>query len=341
MVEVEPDGGTPGPDRATATAAADLPVDPEPTGWDRLRPRLTPESWYAFKLIAPALAMMFVVHFVPIVWGIVISFMRVDAAYISHWYDAPFVGLANYRTLLDPTTVVGSRYWYSLRQTLIFGAGSVAGIYGLGLVTALALNRKFRGRLAVRTLILVPWVAPVVVTLLTWRMMLLSDSGIVNHLLLSAGLIDEPVFWLVGKNAIWAIIIANVWRNFPWAAIMLYAGLQSIPEHLYEAASVDGAGRWQRFRYITMPQLKPVSVVILLLMMLWSFINFTVPYVLLGQTASDSAEVLMLFTYNYAFRNFAFGLGAAMSVVLLVFAMALALVYYRQLIGDAYAGAHR
>jgi multiple sugar transport system permease protein len=300
--------------------------------------RLTDDWIYAYKLLLPALAMMLIVHFIPIVWGFTISFMHVDAAFLSHWLDAPFIGLQHYLKIFDPNSIVGSKYWFSLRQTLIFSIGSVIGIYLLGLLTAVLLNQNFRGRLAARTVVLVPWIAPVVVTLLTWRMMFLSKTGIVNGILLTLGVINEPILWLVGPNAIWAMLIANVWRNFPWAAIMLYAGLQSIPEQLYEAAEIDGAGRWAKFRYITLPQLKPVTAVTLVLMTLWSLINFTVPYVLIGQGASKSAEVLMLFIYNYAFKNYAFGLGAAMSAVLFLVAMILAFIYYRKLLDDSFQG---
>lgn len=303
-------------------------------GWRRL----SPNARFAYKLVLPALAMMTLVHFIPIVWGFWVSFVRLDASTIATWWEAPFVGLSNYRAIFDPNSLVGASFWGSVKSTFMFTAGSLIGIYGLGLVSALLMNRQFRGRLAARTLLLVPWIAPFVVTLLTWRMMLSNDTGIVNHYLLMLPFVDEPPFWLIGGNTIYSIIVANVWRNFPFAAIMLYAGLQSIPEQLYEAAEIDGAGRWGKFRYVTLPQLKPVSVVLLLLLTLWSLINFTVPYVLLGGNPSDAANVLMLFVYEYAFSNWAFGLGAAMSAVLFLVSMVLAYAYYRRLIDDEFEG---
>ncbi|WP_323190965.1 sugar ABC transporter permease [Halostella sp. PRR32] len=308
------------------------------SGWIRQRTRLTEENRYAYKLILPAIAMMFIIHFVPIVWGFAISFMELDALYIARWTEAPFTGLSNYTRVLDPATIVGQRYWFSLRQTLIFTVGSVGGAYVLGLITALILNRGFRGSKVARTLILLPWISPIVVVLLTWRMMLLSDTGIINHLLQTAGIIDEPILWLLGSKTIISVTLTNVWIYFPWATIMLFAGLKSIPNQLYEAASIDGAGRWGKFRYVTLPQLKPVSAVVVLLMVLWSMINFTVPFVLTGGGSGRHGEVLMLFIYNYAFQNYEFGLGAAMSVALFLVAMVLAMVYYRRVIDDSFGG---
>lgn len=301
---------------------------------------LSDKTRFAYKLILPAVAMMFVVHFIPIVWGFIISFLKVDASYISHWMDAPFVGLEHYLSIFNPKTAVGSEFWFSLRQTILFSFGSTVFIYLLGLLTALLLNMKFRGRLAARTIVLVPYIAPSVATIFIWRMMLSSQTGIINGILMTIGLIENPIFWLIGPNTLYSIIIVNVWINFPFAAIMLYAGLQSIPEQLYEAADIDGAGRWAKFRYITFPQLRPVTTVIVLLMVVWSFINFTIPFYLLGQQPSKFGEVLMVFIYNYAFSSWSFGLGAALSVLLFLAAMVFSYAYYRKTIsGDFQGGA--
>lgn len=289
---------------------------------------LDDETAFAYWLLLPALTMMFIIHFIPIVWGFLISFMGVDASYLTNWTEAPFT-LDHYLAIFNTSSAVGSSFWFALRQTFIFGIGTTIGVYVLGLVTALLLNRNFRGKLAARTVVLVPYIAPAVATVFIWRMMLSSDTGVINDLLMSLGLIQKPIFWLVGSNSIYSIIVVNIWKNFPFAAIMLYAGLQSIPEQLYEAASIDGASRWATFRYITFPQLKPVTAVIVLLMIVWSFINFTIPYLLLGQQPSQSGEVLMLFIYNYAFQNIEYGLGAALSVILLVIAMVLSYLYYK------------
>lgn len=296
------------------------------------------DTAFAYKLIIPALAMMCVIHFVPIVWGFVISFLQVDASYLTHWMDAPFVGLEHYLQIFRPKTTVGSEFWFALRQTILFGLGSTIGIYVLGLATALLLNMDFRGKLVARTAVLVPYLAPAVATIFIWRMMLSQQTGVLNYFLMTIGLIEDPIFWLVGTNSFYSILMVNIWRNFPFAAIMLYAGLQSIPEQLYEAADIDGAGRWAKFRYITFPQLKPVTTVIVLLMIVWSFINFVIPFLLLGQSPSPSGETLMLFIYNTAFETLSYGLGAALSVILFVIAMIISYGYYRATLSSDFQG---
>lgn len=296
------------------------------------------DTAFAYKLILPALAMMFVIHFIPIVWGFVISFMQVDASHLTDWTDAPFVGLEHYLQIFRPETIVGSEFWFALRQTILFGLGSTIGIYVLGLATALLLDMDFRGKLVARTAVLVPYLAPAVATIFIWRMMLSQQTGVLNYFLITIGLIEEPIFWLIGENSFYSILMVNIWRYFPFAAIMLYAGLQSIPEQLYEAADIDGAGRWAKFRYITFPQLKPVTAVIVLLMIVWSFINFTIPYLLLGQSPSPSGEVLMLFIYNTAFETLSYSLGAALSIILFVIAMVISYGYYRATLSSDFQG---
>lgn len=300
---------------------------------------LPSEQRFALKLISPALTLMLIVHGIPVVLGFVMSFYEFPTLRFTDWFRSEtFVGLEHYLKVFQPDTIYGAEFWNSLKVTIIYTVGSVTGIYALGLTAALALNQDFRGKLAARTAILVPYVAPVVVTLLTWRMMFRSDTGAVNGILRQLGLIDGSFFWLLGPNSLFAIIIANVWRNFPWATIMLYAGLQSISPQLYEAAEIDGAGRWGKFRYVTLPQLKPVSAVILLLLILWTFINFTVPYVILGGSPSDAGNVLMLLIYAFGFEQSAYGIGAALSTMLFAFSMVIAWVYYRRVVASNFDG---
>ncbi|WP_248517827.1 carbohydrate ABC transporter permease [Salinarchaeum laminariae] len=309
--------------------------------------RLSGGQRFAYRLLLPALAAMTIVHFIPILWGLTISTMGVDLTYASHWYDAPFVGLDHFRYVLGienfddvlvSDTVVGERYRNALKNSVIFSVGTLVVTYVLGLTAALVLNQKFKGRFVARTLLLLPWVAPVVVSLYVWRMMF-TQQGIINQTLLTIGLIDEPMFFLIGDNSMWALIFAHSWTQFPLVMIFLYAGLQSIPKQLYEAAAIDGAGRWGKFRYVTMPQLKPVSAVIVLLMLLWTMINYTAPFVLLGGAPPKQANVAILYIENYAFGNSQFGRGAAMSVVLFLIAMVMAMVYYRYLFDDETTGA--
>ncbi|WP_135666432.1 carbohydrate ABC transporter permease [Halorhabdus rudnickae] len=283
--------------------------------------------------------MMLFVHGIPVVLGLVMSFFEFPSLVYTEWFrPETFIGISHYVKVFQPDTIYGAQFWNSLKVTVLYTVGTVVGVYTLGLIAALALNTDFRGRLAARTAILVPYVAPVVATYLTWQMMFRTDTGIINAVLREVGLIEDSLFWLLGPNSLFAIIIANVWRNFPYAAIMLYAGLQSIPEQLYEAAEVDGAGWWGKFRYVTLPQLKPVSAVILLLLVLWTFVNFTTPYVILGGSPSDSGNVLMLLIYNFGFSQSNYGIGAALSVMLFLFSMSIAYIYYKRVVASSYDG---
>ncbi len=302
-----------------------------------LRERLTvpslgfdDDSRFAYWLLLPSIAMMALIHFIPMVWGFVISFMEVNDSTFIDWMNAPISPLKQYSAIFQPNTAVGAEFWSSLVETFLFAFGTTIGVYVLGLTTALLLNKSFRGKLTARTLVLIPYFAPAVATIYIWRMMFTADTGVINELLVWLGVINstDEMFWLIGNNALISMIVVNVWKNFPFAAIMLYAGLQSIPEQLYEAASIDGASRWATFRYVTLPQLKPVTAVIVLLMIVWSFINFTIPYLLLDKNP-ENGEVLMLFIYNFAFQNGDYSLGAALSIILLVISMTISYGYYR------------
>ena len=284
--------------------------------------------WY----ILPAIVMMTMVHFVPAVCSILVSLLKLDVWYIARWWEAPFVGPENYAAIFSADSPISAEFWFAFRQTLLFAAVGVAGTYLAGLGTALVLNRQFPGRGLVRTLVLLPWIAPVSTVLMTWRLMLLSDVGVVNHMLVDVlGVVDERPVWLVGDKSLWAIIAFYIWRSWPFATVMLLSAMQGIPQELYEAADMDGARPVHKFWYVTMPLLRPVTVILLLLVTLWALANFNVPYMLLGSAPSPPGRVLMLFIYNHAFANWDFSLGAAMSAVLMLFMLGISLVYRRYL----------
>jgi multiple sugar transport system permease protein len=144
-------------------------------------------------------------------------------------------------------------------------------------------------------------------------------------------LLKERPFWLIGTNAFWSVVMTSLWRSWPFAFLMLLAGLQSIPAQLYEAASIDGASRWRRFRTITLPLLRPVNLVLLLVLFLWTFNEFNTPYVLFGQAPPAAADLLSLHIYVNSFVDWNFGLGASMSVLLLLFLLMVSVIYIRVL----------
>ncbi|TYC03082.1 MAG: sugar ABC transporter permease [Kosmotoga sp.] len=281
---------------------------------------------FAYRMILPAILLSIIVHFLPTIWGVIISFRKLNVFYIRDWTEAPFVGFANYERAMSS---LGSVFWTSLGYTTIFVVLSVIGCFLLGILGAVLLNKDFKGRNLIRGLLLIPFILPGVVSLTNIRFMLLRDWGIVNSLLMQIGIMDEPISWLTGRMALFTIIIGNIWIRWPLWFITLLAGLQSIPGELYEAAEVDGATRWQTFRKITLPSISPVITILTVLTALWSFNNFNVPFILTGGSPSDAANILSLNIWIRSFRNWDFGMGAAMSVVMMLFMLVLIMAYLR------------
>jgi len=237
----------------------------------------------------------------------------------------PFVGFDNY------ANVVSSEFFLkSLGITTAYIVVTVLLRFALGLGTAVLLNADFKGRGLVRALVIVPWAVPEVVTCLVFILMYDYQFGVINDLLIKLNILSNPLAFLGDSNtALWAAMFVNVWKGFPFAAIMLLAGLQSIPKDLYEAATVDGAGAWRQFRSITYPMLKPVSFVVFLLLVIWTIKDFGIVYVLTGGGPSRATEILTIFIYRMGFKSFDFGVAAAAGMILLVISVAFTALYMR------------
>jgi len=280
---------------------------------------------------------MLLVHAIPILWGIYISFLELDLYTITRWTQAPFIGLENYRQIFTSKVAVGERFLRSIYTVLIYGLITIPAGYLLGLLGALLLNRKFVGRTLVRGLILLPYITPDSVAYNVWRFIFQARIGIVNKYLLALGLIQEPLIWLVGNRALYAVIIASIWKGWPFACLILLAGLQGIDPQLYEAAKIDGASSWQQFFHITFPLLKPVSKTLLILNLIWNFHAFNQFYILLGAEPGQ-AHVPSTFILQEAFKNLHYGLGSAMAVVLMIVILILTAVSFRLRRGSSYEG---
>ncbi|WP_437815234.1 carbohydrate ABC transporter permease [Sorangium sp. So ce1078] len=275
---------------------------------------------FPYVLLLPALAAELAVHIVPMFVGAWMSFLQLTQRYIRNWGKAPFAGLANYRIAVDFTSPVGGELLRSFSVTVAVSVLVVGGSWLLGTAAAVALQKPFRGRSALRTLFLVPFAMPIFTGVITWSFMLQRDTGIVNTVLVDQlGLVQERPFWLLGDNSFFSLVVVAIWRTWPFAFLTVTAGLQAIPSDLYEAASVDGAGPWTRFRSITLPMLRPVNQVLLLVLFLWSFNDFTTPYTLFGRAAPPEAGVIAIHIYQASFITWNFGLGSAMSVLLVGF----------------------
>jgi multiple sugar transport system permease protein len=283
-----------------------------------------------YLLILPALCFELLIHIIPLLAGIGMSFLGLSQFFIRNWTAAPVVGLHNYRIALDFGGPIGHGLLHSFAITAAFTVIVIGLAWCMGLAGALLVNAEFRGRNWFRTLFLVPYALPVYVAVIAWSFMLDRDNGSLNTLLVdNLHVVSHRPFWLIGVNAFWSIVMTTVWRLWPFAFLMILAGLQNIPGELYEAASLDGAGRLRKLRYITLPLLAPVTGVLLIVMFLWTFNEFNTPYVLFGQAPPSSADLLSLHIYVNSFVDLNFGLGSAMSVLLLMFLMVSSLIYLR------------
>ena len=281
-----------------------------------------------YLFIAPAVVFEFIIHILPMLIGIGVSVLGLTLFYVHYWNQAPFIGLQNYAIALNFTGAAGSALFRSFLITIAYTILVVGLSWVLGMAAALLLNRDFRGRSWFRTLFLIPYAIPAYVEVIAWNFMLQRDNGAVNSVLRGLN-ITNPPFWLVGGNAFWSMVMTATWRSWPFAFLFLLAGLQTISPDMYEAASLEGASKWQQFRSITLPMLKPVNVVLLLVTFLWTFNDFNTPYVLFGASPPPAADLLSLHIYINSFVNWNFGLGSAMSVLLLIFLFIVSLVYLR------------
>ena len=235
-----------------------------------------------------------------------------------------FAGLENFRTVLADDDFV-----LALENTAIWTALSVAGEYALGLASALALARNVRGRGVFRALIIVPWVIPIVVAGLTWTWMLTPEYGILNHWLVQAGVIRQPIAWLgQPATALFTVTLVNIWRSFPFYTISLLAALQAVPRELHEAAAVDGAGPMRRFRVITMPHIRTVSLTLILIHVIWTAINFDFIWVMTQGGPLDASETLPIMIYRYAMQQFDVGAACALASMMMGFMASIVFVQY-------------
>lgn len=283
-------------------------------GWWTSR-RLTP-----YLLVLPAIVLELLVHIIPMLVGIWMSFVQLTQFYIRNWTGAPWAGLGNYKVALDFNNPIGQELLQSFTVTILYTVIVVGVAWLFGMAAALVLQSSFRGRGWLRTMFLVPYSLPIYAGVITWSFMFQRDNGLINHVLINnLHLSDNPSFWLIGNKAFVAMAIVTIWRSWPFAFLMLTAGMQSIPNELYDASAVDGAGVWRQARYITLGLLRPVNVVLVLMLFLWTFNDFNTPFVLFGPTAPKSADIISIHIYSNSFVSWNFGLGAAMSVLLLLF----------------------
>jgi ABC-type sugar transport system permease subunit len=305
-----------------AQAEIAAPPGPRARAARRQPTLLSQDRRLGYLLAAPVVIVLLVVTGYPLVYNLWNSFHHVDYLIppVGGW-----AGVANYTELFT-----GHSFLPALLHTVGFTVVSVAVETGVGLALALALNKPFRGRGVVRAAIFIPWAVPTVVSAELWRTMFDPQSGFVNYVLTALHLPLSTTTWLDHEWTAWAaLLIADAWRNTPFMAIVLLAGLQIIPSDVYEAARIDGAGAWKTFWRITVPLLKPALMVALIFRTLSSFLIFDVVYIMTGGGPGTSTQVLSYIDYQAFLNNLDFGYGGAIAVSLVVMALIIAAIYVR------------
>jgi ABC-type sugar transport system permease subunit len=283
-------------------------------------------------MAAPAVGVVVLVAVFPLLWtfweSLHLHDLRAPAS------GRPFVGAENYIRLAgDP------RFRSAALHTGFFVVVTVTLEMLLGLLLALGLDRITRARGAARTVVLLPWAVPTVVAGLVWRFAFEGRSGFANRILMGAGVLDDPLVWFAGARSAWVpLIVADVWKTTPFVALLLLAGLQTIPVELDEAARIDGAGPWRRFREVTLPLLAPALLVAVLFRALDALRVFDLVYVLTGGGPGAATEPLSLYAFQQLLQNLRFGYGSAASISVFFAAFLVALLGIRLLGRDLSAG---
>ncbi|KPL02442.1 MAG: ABC transporter permease [candidate division Zixibacteria bacterium SM1_73] len=266
-----------------------------------------------YLLILPSILVITAVAFYPILKAAYLSLFEINLKFNVN----NFIGIANYFQLLQDNS-----FFNALLNTLYFVGVSLFFELILGLLIALVINQPLKGKGLVKAVILIPWAIPTVVSAKMWKWIFNYDYGILNYLLKFLHLISDNWNWLGSKTfAMNSAILAEIWKTTPFMVLLLFAGLQVIPEDLYKSAKVDGAGVWYRFWHITLPLLKPTLLVAVLFRALDAFRVFDVIFVLTGGGPADTTEVLSLYTYKQLFSLSNFGYGSALAVVTFVCVM--------------------
>jgi len=238
-----------------------------------------------------------------------------------------FNGVDNFARVLG-ARATPQAFW----NTLYWVGGSIVLQVVLGTATAILLNQEFGGRGFVRTITVIPWVVPGIVAATTFAWMFHTEFGIINYMLTGPGILDEPVGWFTDADTVMPVMIAiNVWKLFPFVAIMVLAGLQSIPSVLYEAARIDGANFWEEVRHVMLPQVRPVIVAVTLLLVIWGLNSITIIYAITRGGPANKTLITPIQIFRLAFESVQFNQAAALSVMFFVVVIVIVFFYIKTL----------
>jgi multiple sugar transport system permease protein len=271
--------------------------------------------------VLPAVALIAALILYPVAYSVWLSLHDKH----SFFPTERWIGLGNYREILRD-----EEFWDSLWKGTVYAAGTTALQLLFGVAAALVLHQAFRGRGVVRALVLFPYMVPTIVAVIVWRWLLNETFGLVDHVLVAWGLVREPIVWLGVDHIMTSLIAMSVWQFAPFVVISVLARLQTVPPELYEAARVDGASAWRRFVHVTLPQLRGVLFVVILLRSIWMFTKFDTVW-LWGEGAGAGREIRTLPVYAFmrTFTYYQAGFGAALAVVMFAMLMAATALYFR------------
>ena len=279
----------------------------------------TTESKFAYLLLFPAFAVLIVFMFYPIAYVFLMAFYKTNKL----GQIVEFIGLGNFYTLFKNST-----FWEVTVRSIVWTVVAVGLKTSIGLLIAILLNIEFTGRRIYRTLVIIPWASSVPISAMLWQWTFNSEFGLLNHTLKATGLTQHPPFWLAyPTSAFFANLYVDIWIGVPYIAKVLLAGLQAVPQDIYESAQEDGASAWTCFWRLTLPLLKRVVLIATLLSSLWTFNDFNVIYILTKGGPINKTDILITFIYQYSFQYLKFGPAAAMAVITFTILLLVSLVY--------------
>jgi len=278
-----------------------------------------------YLLVAPALLLLAAFMLYPMLSNVVTSLFQYKLTSTKR----PFVGLANYAAIIHD-----SRIWAAMGRTILWTVVNLAIVVVLGLALAMLLNTKFPGSGFLKAFMLIPWILPSVITGYIWQLMLAEDAGIITYAIKALGLVPQDFSWFAsGGTSMAAAILANSWRAFPFVALLVYARLSNQPRDQVEASVIDGANRWQVFRYVTIPHIRPVLNNCILLIFIWTFNAYDIMRVMTNGGPAEKTTTMSILVYKEAFNYYSISNAATMSV--LMFSIMLSIIIIVRLVRSA------
>ena len=292
-------------------------------------PQIKRKKWVAnlgdYLFIAPAGLFLLAFMIYPVLFNISLSFRNVTAATLLDASQNSFVGLANYAKVFGNPS-----FGVTVLNTLLFTFFSLVFQVSCGMALAVFYTQRFPGSTHMRGLYLVAWTIPIVVSGSVFRWLLDGEAGVINFFLRAAHMIPGPVFWITDANvALISVIFVNIWLGLPFNLTLIVAALQGLPVEVFEAASIDGANGWEKFRFVTVPMLRPALLSIVMLGLIYTFKVFDLVFIVTNGGPLNASEVVSTLAYKLVFRNFEFGQGAALLNLLFLLLFILSLFYIR------------